>query len=477
MKVKTGVPFLVMASVLSMSVQAAEYSVTPYASARAEADTNKRLTTQNADTTFGAVLDLGAVFNAATEESSLSVTPRLNIGRFSDDGNNVDQDREDYYIDMTGNHRFNERWSAGAFFNYANVGVVASELDDIGLVVDGSDVFATGNVVVPENFSRQTISFGPSLNYIFSEKDTLSVGASYTDATYDRQDTNLSDYNNYSVNASWTRQVNITDQLIASVFASKQESDLNQQILTSVGPAPETLVDEFDQVGFTLGYVRQFSETLLGRVSIGVRNTDGQFPDLTDFDLNLSAQSAALINPNTGLPVGNVINRLDPLLNNQAFLSANPDFLRDSRVVNRIYQQGNVSGTGLLLDASVEKQFEKTTVTAGLSRASVPSGQGLTERSEFYVNAIHLFSDRLTGNGSFRYFSTQSESDLTLAGAGAAIDQIRLEAGLDWRMTEFWTVGAGYTYRRRSSENTDSADGHGIFVTLGYNGNRYAISR
>ncbi len=478
MKVKTGVPFLIMVTSLSLTAQAAEYSVTPFASATTQVDTNKRLTVQNADTTFGMLFDAGALFSRESEETIITATPRIAISRFSGDGTGFDQDSEDYYFDLNGNHRFNERLSAGGFFSYANVGVVGAELEDVGLVLGNSDIFATGELFVPENFSRQTMSFGPNMTYSFSERDSLTLGASFTDATYDRQDTGLADYTSYSLNASWTRQVSITDQFVASIFALNQDSELDFLVRTSVGPDPLSLIDEYDQVGFSLGYVRSFSDTLTGKVTVGARKTDGQFPDLIDFDINLSAESAALINPNTGLPVGAVINRLDPLLNNQDFLRANPEFLARSRTVNRVYKQGSTNGTGLVLDISVEKLlYETTTLTAGLSRSSIPTGRGLTERDEFYLNGTHLFSDRLTGKGSFRYFSTQSESEQTLAAFNVPTDQIRLEAGLDWRWTEFWTVSGGYTYAQRSSENSDTASGHGVFVTVGYNGNKYAISR
>ena len=480
MRVNNGIPYAVLVMFLPLSAQAAEYSVTPFGTATAEADTNKRLATQDTDTTFGALLDVGALFNASNEESSLSVTPRLSIGRFSDDGNNVDQDTEDYFLDMTGNHRINERLSAGAFLNFANTGVIGSELEDLGIVFGDNNVASLGLENINENFSRQTISAGPSLTYILSEKDSLSFGASYSEGTYDNQNTILSDYTNYSINASWIRQVSVQDQFSVSVFASKQDPDLNALELASIQSnlAPQTLNDETDQTGITFGYMRSFSDSLTGNVSIGVRKSEGEFPDLTDFDIRLSPTSAATLQAFRGGPVTTLINRLDPILTDNDFLTSNPTFLTGSSRANNEYRQGIIDSTGFLFDASLEKQYERTTVTAGLSRASLPSGRGLTERDELYLNGIHLFSDRLTGNGSIRYFSTQSENEETLVGInGGATDQFRLEAGLDWRWTEFWTVGTGYTYSRRSGEIGASADGHGVFVSVGYNGNRYAISR
>lgn len=463
---------------MSVSALAAEYSVTPFGTMRTEADSNKRLTTQDSDTTFGAVLDVGALFNAANDSSSLNITPRFSIGRFSDDGNNVDQDKEDYFLDVNGAHRFNDRFSAGATFGYANAGVVGAELEDIGLVVSGGDVFAIGNNTnLNENFSRETISGGPSLTYIFSEKDSLTLSGNWADTTYERQDTELADYTHYSLNASWLRQLSPSDQLSVSVFMSKQDPELDFLVRNSAGPSPESLNSEYDEIGMTLGYVHSFSDTLLGRFSAGVRKTDGEFPDLIDFDYNLSAADAALINPFTGLPVGAVIDRLDPLLADPFFRQNNPEFFRDSRIVNRVYQQGLVDNTGLILDASVEKQFEQTTMTAGISRASQPSGRGLTVRDEIYFDAVHLYSDRITASGSVSYYTTESISEETFQNQSIATDQLRVEAGVDWRWTEFWTVGAGYMYARRMADNADSADGHGIFLTLGYNGNKYSISR
>lgn len=469
MRVKAGSPLLLLAGMLSCQLNAAEYAVTPFANARVQADTNKRLTTGPHDTVYGTVIDAGALFTAQSETSYLSLSPKLSVSRFTDDGNNVDQDREDYFIDATGSHRLNERVTLGAFLNFANTGVIGSELEDQGLVLFESGLTSAGINTVSESFSRKTISAGPSITYAFSERDSLRLGGSYTDVTYDRKDTLLSDYIYYSVNVAWIRQLSETDQIITSIFASKQDPELNFQVLNSVGPSPQSLQHQFDQIGATVAYVHSFSETLTGNFSVGARKTKGDFPDLIDFDFFLNPQSAAILG-------GSIINRSDPAL--AVLLALDPQFLKDSSVVNRIYRQGHTDNTGLLLDLSLEKLFERTTVRASLSRASLPSGTGVTERDELSLTAIHLLSDRLSANGAFRYFSTQSESQETLSqGFNQSTDQIRLEAGLDWRMTEFWTVGGGYSFYQISPDAGNSADNHAVFVRVAYNGRKYAISR
>ncbi len=476
MKVKIRVSLSIMMATLSFSAESAEYSVTPFASARAEADTSRRLAS-NADNNYGANVGAGALFQAVSDTSSLSVTPSVSLKQFSNDGTDVDQDSEDYFLDMRGDHRFNEKFSVGAFLNYQNVGVVDNELEDLGITFGGNDIASTGLLLANENFSREVIRFGPSITYIMSDKNSLSFGGGYTEATYDNQNTDLSDYTNYSINASWIRQLSLTDQFIVSIFTSKNDPDLNNLELGSIadGRAPATLNNEIDETGVTFGYVRSFSDTLTGNISVGMRSTKGDFPDLTDFDIRLSQPSADAFNGGVTL-----IDRLDPRLIDPVFLNdpVNQEFLTGSSRANLDYQQGRVDNNGLVLAINFEKRYtDQTILTAGITRASVPTGRGLVERDEFSFGGIHEYSDRITARGTLRYFSTESISEETLSFNSQSTDQLRLEAGLDWRLTEFWTLGGGYTFRRRSPDNGESVNGHGVFVSIGYNGNKYAISR
>ena len=292
------------------------------------------------------------------------------------------------------------------------MGVVDAELEDLGLTFGNDNVASTGIGAINENFSVQTISAGPSLNYVLSEKNTLSFGGSYTDATYDNQNTLLADYTNYSVDASWIRQLSLTEQFIVTVFTGKIDPELNALERASIqnSLAPTSLNNELDETGITFGYVKSFNDTLTGNFTIGARKAEGDFPDLTDFDIRLTQLSADSFNGGVTL-----IDRLDPRINDAAFNAANQAFLQGAVRANHEYQQGRVDNTGLILDFRLEKRYqETTTITAGLTRASVPTGRGLFERDELSLEAVHLLSDRLTGKGKFRYFSTESISEETL---------------------------------------------------------------
>ncbi len=486
MRVQIRTSLSIILATLSFSSQAAEYSVTPFAKARAEADTNRRLV-QDADTTFGGNLTAGALFRASSDDSSLSITPRVIIKKFSDDGTDIDQDSEDFFVDMRGDHRINEKFSLGATFNYSDVGVVDSELEELGITFGGGDVASTGVPLFDENFSVERISFGPSLTYIMSERNSLVFGGGYSEATYENQNTQLSDYTDYDFNASWVRQLSLADQFIVSVYYSNNDPELNALERASVAAGRSfasdditpvsTLNDEIDEYGVTFGYVRSFSDTLTGNFTIGMRNSKGDFPDLTDFDIRLNQASADAFNGGVTL-----IDRLDPRLTDPVFQNnpANQTFLRGASRANHRYKQGIVDNNGLLLDLSLEKKYtDKTTLTARISRASLPTGRGLIERDEIKFGGVHKISDRLTGTGGIGYYTTEtiSEETLDVDSSNQSTDQIRLSAGLDWRLSEFWTVGGGYTFRNQSSDIRDSANGHGVFMSIGYNGNKYAISR
>ncbi len=478
------VPTMLIVTAFTLSIEAAEYTATPYVNVRLSADTNKRLTTQEEKTTTGAGLNGGVVFTAGTERSTYSLTPRFNTGWFSDDGNNVDQDNDDYFIDWTSSHLLSERFSAGTNFTYANSGVVGTELDDQGLTLNGGDDFATEVGPITENFSRETFSGGGSISYAYDEKNSFSISGSYSKTEYDTNETGLANYDSQSVNASWSHQLGETDQISVSVHASKQDSDrdflLEQSI--SLGLSSSSIDTSSNETGISLGYIHSFSDTLAGSFNVGTRSTDSNFADLTDFQYQLTRESAAaaqgLVNPSDGLPVTNVIDRDHPALSNPFFLLANPTFLQGSDVVNRVYQQGENNSSGLTLDASIEKLYsDKTTITAGISKGTQSTGLGISENEAVYLSGNYLWSDRLTTNGRFQYSTIDSQNESTLFPDAGKNEQFLLELGLNWRWTEFWSLGAGYSYREIDREDDDSADNHGVFFTLGYNGNTYSRSR
>ena len=420
MRINNGIQITIASMVLCVSAQAAEYSVTPYAQTRVDTDTNRRLI-QDSDTTYGATVEAGAAIAIETEDTTIAVTPSVRVARFTDDGTNTDQDNEEFFIDILGNRRVNERFTVGGFLNFENTGVIGSELDDQGLVID-----------TDKNFSRKAVSLGPSLTYILSERDSLRFDLTYSDTSYENNQTSLTDFSVYSANLSWTRQLTESDRIIASAFITQQDPELSFLVLSSAGPNPELLESQVDTFGGRIGYVHSFSDTLSGSLSVGVRNSESDFPRLVT-----------------------------------AFLDGGGNTIR-------IYDQGHTESTGLLFDASLEKQFERTTVTVSASRSASGTGTGLNqERDDYSIGARHLFSDRLTGNTSLQYFETTLEDGTD----GNAIDQIRYVAGLDWEMTEFWTLGGGYTYRHRSSDTSESAEGHGGYLNVRYNGDKYAISR
>ena len=142
-------------------------------------------------------------------------------------------------------------------------------------------------------------------------------------------------------------------------------------------------------------------------------------------------------------------------------------------------QFGNTEETtdiGRLLDARVQKDLEKTSLTSNFSRQVIPSSLGQQNtRSALSLRANHRFSQRLTGHLGAGYTRNERQGVTQLAGTN---DRQQFNAGWKWRVDEFWTLGVDYNYRHRKTEqSSDSASSNAVLFSLRYDGEKRAVSR
>ena len=65
-----------------------------------------------------------------------------------------------------------------------------------------------------------------------------------------------------------------------------------------------------------------------------------------------------------------------------------------------------------------------------------------------------------------------------LSGLGADTDYYRLDSALSWKLDEWWTAGAGYSFAyQKIKDAPNSANANSIFLSISYNWPRISISR
>jgi len=412
---------------LSQGLYAAEYSVKPRAQLSAEFDDNKLLrnsvNTPRHDSVVGSILDISAELAIATETSTLNLTPRGRLARYTEYtetnkiGNQtldrpVDLDYDNVYVDFGGKREF-ERVVLEMEGNYTRDTVLTSET-----LADQPSGFRLVNT------PHQSISVNPSVTYEVSERNALKFSGSYADVTYEEAP-GYSDYTYQLASLTDLHKLTERDEITGTVFYSRFEAPEPDQPLTLLVTSNQS-----DNIGFQAGYTRIFSETLKGSIGAGFISSDLEF--------------AQFINLPTGLT----------------------EITREK-----------TSDIGLLLDASLEKEFENTTLNGTYSRSVSPSGYAAQDtRDALRLSAIHNFTERLESGMFFDY--TQSESQ----GGGTAgtqqRDYLRLEARLRYRLSEYWSLIGSYIYSRQDSDNApEAAESNAALVSLSYDGQKWSMSR
>lgn len=388
-----------IALLLPGAALAAEYFYEPRASFHAQVNDNPLLT-QEKDTVYGGFTDLQLEFGAATERSSLSLTPRGRIYRFASDDR---LDREDLILDLAGRHLFTERLSSGLAFNFTQDTTTTSEAEDTGLVR------------VRTNRTSKNVS--PSLSYALTDRDTLSASFSWTDVAYEETVTRaFTDYEYLNLSGVWQRQFSETSVLFATLFVSRFKT-------------PQT-EGETDSIGFQAGFERAFTETLSGRVAVGAIHSEFEFLE------------RIIIPP---------------------FIFVRPAESDD---------------TGVLLDFSLTKRFEVSSVTVSYVSSVSPSGRGAQQSQDRWkLLGNYRINERLTALLDVEYLVSESQS----AGVGSpALDRTywRAEPRLRWRWTENWSVVGAYRYVNQEYDTApDAADSNAVTVSLVWAGDRSSISR
>jgi hypothetical protein len=171
-------------------VNAAEWSAEPRVTASSLVNTNKRLTTDEHDTVFGLIGDIGVVLQRATEINTLQFEPRVRVERYWGEEN---LDSDNYSFRFGVDHRF-ERALLGLDAAYARDNTLTTEL------------LTTGQVQT--QLAVDTVTIGPSIGFLLTERDRVDLGYNYNQVSYEEAPgSGLSDYTYKSADVTYTHDL------------------------------------------------------------------------------------------------------------------------------------------------------------------------------------------------------------------------------------------------------------------------------
>lgn len=468
-----GPPAVVLA-LWAAAVNGAEWSVTPVVRNTLLYDDNRRLTLRDHEAVWGNRFRTEAQLRHRTERSDLSLSPRLEVRRFS--GEKDILDREDRYLD--GDYSL-----AGERYRFE----LSASLGYRGSLTTDLEAAEATNI----NSDTRNRSISATWSYALAARNTVQLAGTYSDLDYDLDDTTaLTDYRVGSLSVTGIHQLTQRDQLSLTAFRTRFDSPTATTTRNGVSTTAQSLTTT---TGFQLGWSRTFSETLQGSISAGVRRSDTTSrttqttrnglsfsPASGTVDVVSNAQGADLTGAVARVPAASTLTVPPFTLPPNFFapgtrVSAVAVAIPAGTEVLLIDQDLDQDSRGLSLDASLEQTLESWSWSLGYSRSLTPLSNGaLRERDDLNGSLRRRFSERLTGLLDGRYYEEGGLDD-----DDGADDRtfLRLSGGLRWRLSPYWTLSGRYQYRRNENRNAETAESNALLFTLAYSGEKTAWSR
>ena len=425
-------PFLtkllpVIASLVMLPCQAAEWSIEPRLELKAGYNDNIRLTTRDHDSVWETAVTPRVKFGTAQENWGLHGNARASIRRFFGGDGREDNDildREDYFFNVDAYHR-GERSEFTGLIDLARQSTIDAELEE------GDAVDNTATRI------RKTIS--PGWSYNLTELMRFDTSYSFTAVDFSDEKNSGSNRNNIE----YDYQVfsgSLTRQFTPKVQATLATSYSMYQ--------PETNFDS-DTLSVQVGIQRNFTETLTTNWLAGMRQTEsdtgklvpegfcappgGSFPDCT-----------------VGIPV----------------------------VTGSKVRKNSDTDTGTVFSASITKLLESGQLSLSASRTSTPSSDGeLLDTTRFIFNGEHRFTETLRTSLRAEYSNIEVIARASLNDQGDR-DIYRVIPRIIWRFQREWEIAGQYEYAKKDEDDeSGNATRNAVYLTLSYRPDKLFISR
>jgi hypothetical protein len=265
------------------------------------------------------------------------------------------------------------------------------------------------------------INIAPTVSYYLNELSSLSLNYSYSNTNYDKNSNPyLTNYDYQQVLSTYKQLYTEQDTLNATLSGSRYKNSAQGRTM-------------FNEVG-QLGWQHSFSEQLVSFVSAGINYSQ---TEVITFPFGTRGGITFYIDPATG--------RLTP-----------------------IQPITNTNGMGGVFQASIQKSFEKGSVSLVGSQNQTPTNQGLQTQTQLTINTTYNIYERLTSGLSTSYSiykmpvqqNTQFTNDRTLAS---------VNPNINWKWTPEINVGLSYSYRQQDYKSSHQASvDNGVQLQLTY---------
>ena len=328
-----------------------------------------------------------------------TLSPGVNFGILNENGdlnsnftwnhlfytNQSELDIDEQLFNVAYQHKNIERLQWGFDGSYNN----RSSLNTEGTV---------NGLVFTQVMSKQ-LSLAPSVSYNVDELSTLSLDYSYNKTTYEKnRNSFLANYDYHQVSSTFNHHYTEFDQMNVTLSSSRYNTQV--QNLTT-----------FNHVA-QLGWQHSFSEQLVAYVSGGMNYSQAestqQIPAHCVFDLSLVNSPCSPF-------------RLEPA----------------SEITTK------KSGFGKVFRASIQKSFERGSVSLIGSQNQTPTSQGLQTQQQLAINTTYTINERWSTGLSASY----SSYEVTGQQNGSSNRTLySISPNIRWKLSPEINVGLSYSF-------------------------------
>jgi len=253
------------------------------------------------------------------------------------------------------------------------------------------------------------LNLAPTVSYALTELSTLSFDYSYNNTAYEKnQNPYLSSYDYHQASGTFNHLYTENDKLNVTLATSRYNSQ---------GKVSVPALTAYNNI-VQLGWQHSLSEELSTYVSAGLNYAQ---TDNTVLSIGTSGGIPVYIDPATRL-----LTTEQPVIKNNRF--------------------------GLVYKASIQKSFEKGSVSLIGSQNQTPTSQGLQTQTQITVNPTFTINERWTSvllaNYSIYELPAQQNNSLNRTYAS-------ISSTISWKWTPEINVGLSYAYRQQEYKNSN----------------------
>jgi len=308
---------------------------------------------------------------------------------------------------------------------------------------------STGTVLGAVNFTQimaKQLSLAPTVTYAIDERSSLSLDYSYNKTAYDKNPNVLyySDYDYHQVSGTFSHLYTENDKLNVTLSGSRYKTVLRDY-------------PTYNEVA-QLGWQHSFSQQLVAYVSAGINYSQTKIPNLQD----------PLLSQAFYLGVFPVL--YDPAVGCRQSLipGNNPCYIDpDTNGLTPIQRYGveDSNKFGQVFQGSIQKSFERGSVSLVGSRNQTPTSQGLQTSTSLSINNAYTINERWTSGLTATY------SNNVITGQQRNLydrTNITISPNINWKWTPEINVGLSYTFRHQEYKNQSNALGNIVQLQFSY---------